>query len=141
VSPRAREDTVRPRLQSGGGSRPLNFSVRRTARRPVLPEYQQSSTVICLMGFALMGVGFMLDAVGGQHFFGRSIWVTGLGVFVVGCSVYAKGKGRSPYWGLAGIIFPFGFLVVCFLADRYGADETTTGGGQGRTSNNRWRGP
>jgi hypothetical protein len=30
VSPRAREDSMRPRLQSGVGARPLNFTVRRT---------------------------------------------------------------------------------------------------------------
>jgi hypothetical protein len=29
VSPRAREDSVRPRLCSGAGARPLNFAVRR----------------------------------------------------------------------------------------------------------------
>jgi hypothetical protein len=29
VSPRAREDSVRPRLQSGASARPLNFTVRR----------------------------------------------------------------------------------------------------------------
>jgi len=28
VSPRAREEIVRPRLQSGAGVRPLNFTVR-----------------------------------------------------------------------------------------------------------------
>jgi hypothetical protein len=29
VSPRALEDSVRPRLQSGASTRPLNFTVRR----------------------------------------------------------------------------------------------------------------
>ena len=29
MSPRAREDSMRPRLQSGVGARPLNFTVRR----------------------------------------------------------------------------------------------------------------
>jgi hypothetical protein len=94
-----------------------------------------------LMGFALMGVGFALDAVGEQHLLGRSVWVVGLGVFVLACALYAKGKGRSPYWGLAGIIFPFGFLVVRFLSDRHKVSEATTDNSHRRTSNNRWRGP
>jgi hypothetical protein len=38
VSPRAREDSVRPRLQSGGGVRPLSFTVR--TRDPALSTRQ-----------------------------------------------------------------------------------------------------
>jgi hypothetical protein len=33
VSPRAREDSVRPRFQSGASGRPLNFTVRRFPKR------------------------------------------------------------------------------------------------------------
>ena len=33
MSPRARADSVRPRLQFGGRGRPLNFTVRRPAQR------------------------------------------------------------------------------------------------------------
>jgi hypothetical protein len=48
VSPRAPEDSLRPRLCSGAGARPLNFAVR----GPVAVRFLQSLVVIASLGAA-----------------------------------------------------------------------------------------
>jgi hypothetical protein len=45
VSPRAREDSVRPRLQSGASARPVNFTVRSHFRGHTRREEQGTSSL------------------------------------------------------------------------------------------------
>jgi hypothetical protein len=52
VSPRAREDSVRPRLQSGACARPLNFTVRRHMKRIATAAVLAGLTVGCVAASA-----------------------------------------------------------------------------------------
>lgn len=36
-----------------------------------------------------------------------------------GCAMYAKGKGYSGWWGLLGIFWIIGFIILFFFRDKY----------------------
>jgi hypothetical protein len=44
-------------------------------------------------------------------------------LFLAGCFLYARGKGRSPYWGVAGFLGPLGLLLLYCLKDYSGRLE------------------
>ncbi len=50
--------------------------------------------------------------------FGRLTMTAGYVLFICGCFMYAKGKGRSFYWGITGLFGPLGLLLIYLLKDR-----------------------
>ncbi len=51
-------------------------------------------------------------------FFGHMIMAGGIVLFICGCFMYARGKGRSWYWGILGLTGPAGLLLLYCLKDR-----------------------
>lgn len=49
-----------------------------------------------------------------------SAWLVSAAIFAQGMSRYASAKGRHPAWGLLGLGFVFGWLVLCFLPSKCG---------------------
>jgi hypothetical protein len=46
------------------------------------------------------------------------IGVSGIILIVMGCSTQATARGRSPLWGLCGILGPLGILFIAVLKDK-----------------------
>lgn len=50
---------------------------------------------------------------------GQELWgLLGILFFVVGLGFHAKSLGRSPVWGLAGLLGWFSLLLLIFLKDK-----------------------
>jgi hypothetical protein len=50
-------------------------------------------------------------------FFGRTIMLGGYVLFICGCFMYARGKGRNWYWGIFSVLGPVGLLFLYCLKD------------------------
>lgn len=49
----------------------------------------------------------------------------GTGLLLVGLAHYAKAKGHSPWWGLAGLLSCIGIVVLAALSDRCKPQQDT----------------
>jgi hypothetical protein len=87
----------------------------------MLKEYKRTTNIGIATGFVLFPLGRYLASSESESLrvLGWAIFLIGVGFFVWGSSQYAKGKGRSPYWGVLGILYPLGFVVLFFLPDRH----------------------
>jgi hypothetical protein len=127
VSPRAREDSVRPRLQSGACVRPLNFTVRRTpmASLKVVRDLwhnthempwlvrmlcQGAMTAAPILGAVTLvpGIDWNVD---GRDMTYREVWSSGVGasILVSMLLVTIGGWGaaaRAPNSRWALVLFP-----------------------------------
>jgi len=84
----------------------------------MLAEYKRTTNIGVGLGLIGSIVGRMLIQ-SGSPLPGAFIALAGLGVFIWGCSQYAKAKGHSPWWGALGILSLIGLLVLFFLPDRH----------------------
>jgi TRAP-type C4-dicarboxylate transport system permease small subunit len=87
----------------------------------MLSEYKRTTNIGIGVGFVLVLFGKYL-AISQPESAGFLAWLlclVGIGFFVWGSSQYAKGKGHSPYWGVLGLFYIFGFVVLFFLPDRH----------------------
>lgn len=93
----------------------------------MLAEYKKKSNIgiaIAIIVWILGGilVGFLGELLTEED----AAAVTGLSAipFIYGCWYYAKGKGYHGAWGLLGILFVFGLLILVFFPDKYKAINT-----------------
>jgi hypothetical protein len=49
---------------------------------------------------------------------GAKIAIVGLVLITIGCCFQAYARGRSPAWGLLGILSPLGILIIATLKDK-----------------------
>jgi hypothetical protein len=85
----------------------------------VLPEYKGKTNLGVGFGWVVMIVGNVLIRNSPVPWLGIVIFVFGLAAFIWGCTQYAKGKGHSGYWGVLGVLWILGLLVLFFLPDRH----------------------
>lgn len=87
----------------------------------MLPKSKRNTNIGVFVGFILQGGGKgVFDS--GDHvagLVGLVIILTGIVVFIWGCSQYAKGKGYSGYFGLLGLLSIIGLIVLVFMPDKY----------------------
>ncbi|MGA3156608.1 MAG: hypothetical protein ABSE43_03465 [Steroidobacteraceae bacterium] len=89
----------------------------------MLNQYKRSTNIGIGIGFVLVLFGryLMLTQPNFIGVLGSVTALVGVGFFVWGSSQYAKGKGHSPYWGILGLFYILGFIVLFFLPDRHKA--------------------
>lgn len=94
----------------------------------MIKSYQSKSNLGILLGLLLTyGTAFLLVSSGWHPttpqqqvtllltaVVGRLI---GVALFVWGCCMYAKGKGRSGWWGAFGLLSLIGLIVLVCLKD------------------------
>ncbi|MFH1368822.1 MAG: hypothetical protein ABII64_06830 [Elusimicrobiota bacterium] len=63
----------------------------------------------------------------------EEIWLLGvlllvaLIIFIAGCCFYAQGKGYHPAFGLLGLMYIFGFVILALLPDKHKGEDTKSG--------------
>lgn len=89
----------------------------------MLSEFKRTTNIAVGVGFVLFLIGRPLELSQSSPvaLLGSVMLLAALGFFVWGSSQYARGKGHSPYWGILGLIFPLGFVILFFLRDRHKA--------------------
>ena len=70
------------------------------------------------IGLVLAGLGSVLLQSGNVSA-GGPIMLVGISLCLVGLGQYAKGKGYSAYWGILGLLWIVGFIVLFFFPDRH----------------------
>lgn len=86
----------------------------------MLKEYRLQSIMGIWGGVFFLALGFFLASLPRVVYvcFGRVIMSGGACLFVCGCFMYAKGKGRSFAWGILGLLGPLGLGILYVLKDR-----------------------
>ena len=87
----------------------------------MLSEYKRTTNIGIGVGFVLVLLGKYL-ALFQPESSALLVWVVclvGIAFFIWGSSQYARGKGHSPYWGVLGLFYILGFVVLFFLPDRH----------------------
>ena len=86
----------------------------------MLKEYRLQAILGIWGGFLLFTLGFLVMSKheAGYIFFGNTIMSGSYALFICGCFMYARGKGRSWYWGVLGLLGPLGLLVLYCLMDK-----------------------
>jgi hypothetical protein len=89
----------------------------------MLSEYKRTTNIGIGAGFVLVLIGkyLAMSQPGSAGTLGWVIVLVGLGFFVWGSSQYAKAKGLSPYWGILGLFYILGFVILFLLPDRHKA--------------------
>ena len=89
----------------------------------MIKRYNNLSFLFFIPGIILQIVGFVRSPQGqGEPPDGISLalLIGGTALAITGFALYAKAKGRSPAWGLAGLVGLPGLLVLAVLKDRSG---------------------
>lgn len=60
---------------------------------------------------------------GEQRMPGTLLALAGTAMVLTGFAYYAKAKGRSPVWCLAGFLSLIGLVILALLKDNSGVDE------------------
>ncbi len=86
----------------------------------MLKEYKMQAILGVWGGVLLFFVGYAITSFPEAlyAYFGQAIMLGASILFVCGCFMYSKGKGRSWYFGLFGFLGPLGLLVLYCLKDR-----------------------
>jgi hypothetical protein len=86
----------------------------------MLKEYRLQSILGIWGGLLLFALGFIVTGKheAGYIFFGNAIMSASFALFICGCFMYARGKGRSWYWGILGLIGPLGLVALYCLMDK-----------------------
>lgn len=89
----------------------------------MLQEYKTKTNIGIGVGFLCSIVGRVL-AHGGSEFgiiIGLVFIIAGIILFIWGCISYARGKGQSPFFGLLGLLYILGLIILVFLPDKHKA--------------------
>jgi hypothetical protein len=89
----------------------------------VIKRYNNLSFLFFIPGVIIQIAGFVLNKDQPPDSFSTValiLLVAGTALAVTGFGYYAKAKGRSPAWGLAGFLGILGLLVLALLKDRSG---------------------
>lgn len=86
----------------------------------MLNEYRSQTILGIWGGAAFFGLGYFFSGApqAAYAYFGSAIMIAGYILFVCGCFMYAKGKGRSFWWGVLGLLGPLGLPLLYCLKDR-----------------------
>ena len=86
----------------------------------MLSEYKRTTNIGIGVGFVLVLFGkYLAVSQPGSAGLGWILCLVGIGLFIWGSSQYAVGKGHSPLWGILGLFYILGFVVLFFLPDRH----------------------
>lgn len=87
----------------------------------MLQEYKTKTNIGVGIGLILTGMGRVLLGGGDQpgYIAGLIFEISGIIVFIWGCMSYARGKGYHPLFGLFGLLYILGLLVLVLLRDKY----------------------
>lgn len=94
----------------------------------MIKSYQNKSNLGILLGLLLTyGAVFLFVTAGwrpatpeARMSFAMTVLLTrllGAALFIWGCCMYAKGKGRSGWWGAFGLLSLIGLIVLVCLKD------------------------
>jgi hypothetical protein len=89
----------------------------------VIKRYNNLSFLFFIPGVILQVAGFILNKDQPPDSFNAIalvLLIAGTVLAITGFGFYAKAKGRSPAWGIAGFLGLLGLLVLALLKDRSG---------------------
>ena len=114
----------------------------------MLAGYKRKTNIGIGGGFltCMLGVGFASAAADGSAVLAALTLICifgGLGLFVYGCCVNAKGKGYPTFLGALGLLGLIGLIVLAVLPDQRkccdtGGPDCTHGRGPTRGTGDRW---
>jgi len=86
----------------------------------MLSQYKRNTNIGVGLGILVFPIGkwLMYSQTPIVVLLGLLVWLAGVSLLVWGCGQYAKGKGYSPYWGLLGVLYIIGFVVLFFFPNR-----------------------
>ena len=87
----------------------------------MIAEYKKNANIWLLIGFVIWFFGNMMRSggVGDSYIMlGNLVFVVGAGLFIYGCTLYAKAKGYNWAVGLLGILSLIGLIVLAVLPDK-----------------------
>jgi len=87
----------------------------------MIKRYNNQSLLFGVTGLALQIGSVFIDGPkergGDPGPLGMSLLLVGWAFLIWGLALYAKAKGRSPFWGLMGFLWLLGFIFLGSLAD------------------------
>lgn len=83
----------------------------------MIARYNNISLALGAPGIILQIVGIVIATKPERESLGRSVMALGSLLLVAGLAMYAKAKGRSPAWGLMGLLSWIGLIVLAMLKD------------------------
>jgi hypothetical protein len=93
----------------------------------MLPEFKKN-TNIGVGAAILLQVGAKLLMNHGYAGIGYAVTIAAGVLFVWGCGQYAKAKGYSTWFGLLGLLYLLGLVVLVFFPDKYKASKVVASG-------------
>ena len=95
----------------------------------MIQRYNKQSLAIGIPGLLLQFAGGFMSGVNANsesQDLGRIISFVGVGMLIWGLALYAKAKGRSPLWGLFGLLWFIGIIILAVLKDLEPEGKSTT---------------
>jgi hypothetical protein len=88
----------------------------------MIKRYNNLSFLFFIPGIIAQVAGFiMMDTASGRpHALALALGIGGTLLAITGFGYYAKAKGQTPLWGLAGLLGLVGLLLLSVLKDRSG---------------------
>ncbi len=83
----------------------------------MIRDYAKYTNQFVLLGVVLQLAGRLLWS---GTAYGETACFCGSVSFIIGCYYYAKGKGRSGYWCLLGLLSIVGLVILVCLPDLSG---------------------
>lgn len=86
----------------------------------MLSQYKTRTNIGVGLGILTIPFGkfFMYSPNNAVVLCGLALWIAGVVLLIWGCGQYAKGKGFSQWWGILGLLYILGFLILFFFPDR-----------------------
>jgi len=82
----------------------------------MIARYNRLSFLFGIPGLIVQAVGFTMR-IQGHDLAGRLVILVGLILLTIGLALYAKSLGRSPAWGLVGLLSIIGLVILASLKD------------------------
>ncbi|HEX2476979.1 MAG TPA: hypothetical protein VHK01_19655 [Lacipirellulaceae bacterium] len=87
----------------------------------MIKRYNNLSFVFFIPGIILQIIGYVMSENSAeQNPLAVALLLVGTILAIIGFGYYAKAKGRSMAWGLAGFLGLIGLLILAVLKDRSG---------------------